>query len=1406
MRPTLPRQLLTFLRLALLVCFLCTASHVLAQATSAGTITGTVTDPSGAVIPGAVITVTDPSTKSVRTTTSNANGLYVLPDVPPGHYAVTAVKAGFSTDAIADLTISVGAQSTANFKLAIGAESTTVDVVASNSDLQTLNASTAETVDPQLVDSLPAIGRDVSSFAAFMPGVTPGGNVAGTVADQAVFMLDGGDNSSDMDGSMLSYTGSFGNSTTGGFLGASSSGVMPMPQDSVEEFRVATTGQTADFNNSSGMESNVVTKRGHDQWHGSAYEYYLDNNFNGNTWQNNFPTATFAGNTGAAAVLNGATTYTKKPSYHFSRFGGAAGGKLPKGHFLGGDTYVFANYEGFRYPLAATFERAVPSAAFLAGQLTFTGTAPAGSTCTNNGGNPATFTCFDADTRGLDPRHIGLSLNPVLKNFYQTKLPVAGNSYSGGTFDTSCSLVSSSYCDQVNTIGYVGNVLTPQTSNFVATRIDHDFGQKWHVNATFHYYKFVTTTSNQVDIGGGVAGDTVGAIKALAPRPQQPIYMTVGVTTNISSTLTNDFHASFLRNFWQWKNAGDAPQTAGWGGAIEPGGEGGATTGVLAPYNVNAQNTRTRIWDGKDTLFRDDVTKLKGNHLILGGGSFEHKNMYHQRTDNGNAINYSTTYQIGDAAGGGVVNYSQGLQSVGANLGSTDARIIDEFYGIVTESQVANTYTNSKGVLSLNPPQTSFFDNPHVPFYNIYATDTWKVKPNITFNYGLAYAIEMPPSEANGNQVMFTDASGNAIQVKKFLQNRAVAAQNGAVFNNAPNGINPEVGFALIKNVQNAPGGGKYPYNPFYGGVSPHVSVAWSPSGKMFGKLGDGGTVVRVGYSRIYGRINGDIQGLNPILSPGLVLATQCKYAQNAATTGAYTGTGGCTNNGSSFNDSTVFRFGPDGTTAPLFNAPANLTTPVYHPGFDGPGVAVASPVDPTFKPNYVDTINVSIQRQINRKTLIEVGYIGRNIRNELLEMNPNAVPYMLSQGGQTFAAAYANIEGAFGCTISASLCAKSAVPTVTPQPFFETALGGTGSAYCGSTSCTQAVVNKNVANFRTQKVFNIYSGLDNNVNGAGGAGFLFPRTLMGTPVTNTANPLNGVGGQVGSGMTVATSNNYGNYNGVYVSVKTTNYHGLTLQENLTYSKALGINPITQATSGNVPNDSYNLSLGYGVDGYNQKYIFNTFIVWQIPYYQDQHGVIGRVLGGWTVAPVVTAGTGQPLNCYTNNEGSNGGQSFGQGDGNNIGSTEQCIFTTPYAKSLRTNRGIFGGTDPNGVAVGTSVHKGSPSAAVNIFRNPAAVFDSVRAPILGLDTRDSGAGPIPGLGYLDLDVSVKKDIVVFERFKLQATGVFTNVMNHMEFANSSSSTISLQSVSSWGVYKSQGNNPRQIQMGLRASF
>jgi hypothetical protein len=1326
------------------------------QATSSGTIIGVVKDASGALIAGATITAIDATSNAKYTTVTNKDGAFVMPGVNPGTYAISAAKTGFATDMIAAQPITVGSQTNANFALAVGSESTVIDVVAQNSDLQTLNATIGDTVTPEQIASLPSVGRDVSTFATLQPGVTPGGNVAGTVSDQAVFTLDGGNNSSDMDGGMQSYTGAFGGNTTGmSGIGNGASGVMPMPQDSIEEFRVATSGQTADFNNSSGSQVQVVTKRGTNTYHGTVYETYLDSSFGAGSWQNNL-------------------AHTAKSIYHFDRFGASIGGAIAP-NFLGGKTYLFVNYEGFRYPNSGIIERVVPSASFIRGDITFTAST----------GSP-TFTA--AQIKAADPR--GLGVNPTVQAFWQKYEPQQGTTYSGGNFDPSTngcgSLSSTVTCDGVNTLGYISHIKLPQTSNFYVGRLDHDFGSKEHFNISYRYYKLVNLTSNQYDIGGAFAGDPVGQAVATDPRPQQPWYLAAGLTTNISSSFTSNFHYSYLRNFWDWsdKGANPLPLTGGGllGGALEPGGE-SATTALL-PANVNNQSIRTRIWDGHDHFIGEDLTKLKGNHLIQFGGQYQHNYAFHNRTDNGGSVDYYTTYQLGETGNAGFVNFPtlQANGITGANSVSANERLLAMNLGVVTDSQVV--YTRSGANLTLNPPLTAAYDQSTILFYNAYVSDTWHARPSLTVNLGLGYAIEKPPVEKNGKQVALVDGADNPVSAQQFLNARAGAAALGQVYN-------PELGFALIGNTAN--GGTKYPFKPFYAALSPRLSLAWNPrfdEESIMGKIfGSSATVIRGGYGRVYGRLNGVGLVLNPLLGPGLIQSVDCQYALASGACGA----------SGSATDSTAFRIGTDGNSAPLPAATQNLPQPFY-PGINGSQTSSAQSLDPNLRPSAVDSFNLTFQRQITRKTLVEVGYIGRLIHNEFEGENLDNVPYMLSVGGQTFANAYAAVEHAYACDQSAGACqyntAQKIHPTVANQPFFENALGGATSAYCAAyASCTAAFIANENANIGQQKVWQIFSDLD---NGKFIQGPLFPgysRIMTGTPIPNSVN---GANGSLGTGTELATSNGYGNYNAGFITFKATNFHGLTAQENFTYSKALGLNDSAQSSSNLVPNDAFDLKKSYGVQGYNQKFIFNTFLVYSTPWYKNQNGIIGRLAGGWTISPIFTAGSGQPHGCTDNGSAS---QAFGEGN-STYGDNEECVFTTPYKGGYHTNRNAVSGTDPYGHTI-ASAYSGTGPLAVNVFANPTAVWNTVRPPILGLDEKDGGDGPIPGLPYWNMDVSIRKVIKVYERATLEFSGVSTNVLNHLVF---SSGGLSLTSPTNFGVVTSQTNAPRQIQMSVRASF
>ena len=1318
-------------RVVLLVVALCcllalTPSALLAQAASTGTVAGTVTDPSGAAVAGAGVTLVDPSTNDSRKTTTNETGRYLFANVPPGTYNLTINKTGFRVTKFSGQVVTVGSALTLNATMELGSVSQVVEVTATGADLQTLNATVGNSVSGDLLTSLPSIGRDTSTFVTLQPGVSPDGSVAGAVVDQSTFLLDGGQNTNDMDGSMQVYTPSFAGDPTGGIvsnaIGGAPTGVMPTPLDSVEEFKVNTANQTADFNSSAGAQIQVVTKRGTNAWHGTAYEYYLDNNFNANSWDNN--------NTG-----------TKLPSYHYSRAGGAFGGPIIPKTVLGGKTYFFANFEGFWWKNSATYERAVPTAAMRAGILTFPDAA----------GNPVQYNlntgtnCGSTGTSACDPRGIGI--NSLVQQMWTKYMPLPN--------DPSCGALLGSRCDGLNEQGFKGNMSLPYTSYFGVARLDHDFGAKWHFNASYRYYRLTRATNSQVDIGGFFPGDTLGTPASLSLRPQQPWYLVGGLTTNITPNTTNDFHFSYLRNYWSWNDPGGVVQSAGLGGALEPFGE--FSTTALVPYNVNTQNVRTRFWDGQDKFFRDDITILKGNHLFTFGGAYQRNYNYHQRSDNGGGINYQPTYQLGDSVGGGLVDFSSTLPAgvSSSRWGRNSAAVL----GIVTDSQVA--YTRSGPTLTLNAPLTHAFDQSTIPYYNVYWSDSWRMKPSFTLTYGLGWTLEMPPVEKFGKQIELVDDAGQQLDVMAYLNARKAAALQGNVYN-------PVVGFALVGNTG---GGQKYPYQPFYGSFSPRFAAAWNPNihegflGKMFG---GNKSVIRGGYSRVYGRLNGVDLVLVPLLGTGLIQPVQCRKANMNGTCGG------------SVDVSNAFRVGTDGLVAPLPAAAPFLPQPTF-PGVNDVSAAAGEALDVHFRPNVVDSFDLTIQRQLTNKVLLEVGYIGRRITHEYQPININAVPHMMTLGGQKFSAAYAAIEKGLGCDISLNACGAN-IPstsaaaityanTFAAQPFFETALGGPGSAYCtGFASCTAAVVYKESFakdNLVTQSVWNLWSDLDKGA-------FTFPRSMLNTPLAGAF----GGNGQLSSGVGVNASVGYGNYNAGFVSLKMTNWKGLTLQQNFTYSKALGTGAFVQATSEYTPNDAFDLHNMYGLQNFDRKFVYNIYGLYEPPFYKGQHGLAGHVLGGWQISPVFAVGSGAPTYCYTNTNG----QSFGSADGANFFSNEQCIFTKGYK-------------------VNTSLHNNNGN--LNLFADPAGVFATVRNPILGIDSGTGGYGNIRGLSYWNMDMRVTKNVKIIERVNAEFQFVVTNLFNHPVFYDP---TNDITSPDTWGVISSQGNNPRAMQFGIRLSF
>lgn len=490
-----------------LLCAVLLAPGLMMSQVSYGTVTGRITDPTGAVVPGAKVTLRDRTTNITRSVESNNTGLYVFSDVKPSTYDVTVTKEGFQKAVVNGQAVIVGLSLTLNVTLQVGTTTQTVQITATpGAELQTLNSTIGTTLSGNAMLQMPTFSRDATSLLYFQPTAVSGfngatgditsGTVAGQTPDQNTYSIDGGNATDDLSGD-------------NGYINGFNVGVaaIPTPIESIEEFRVTDTNATASFSNSSGGHVMLITKRGSDTFHGSAYDFLQNSALDTNDWNNNF--------TGQA-----------KPVSSYNRFGFDVGGPMLP-NIAGGKTYFYFFYEGFRWPRSTIYERDVPSALMRQGILQFR----------DANGNVVQYNMKNSTQCGptggqlCDP--MGLGLNPVISDVWSKYEPMP-NDFNAG--------------DRLNTFGFQGPVSIPQSSNYLTGRVDHDFGARLRWFASYRWYNLKNPTTSQVDIGGLVSGDKLGVPHAISSNPNNPRYFVTGLTATLAPDLTNDFHFSYLRN------------------------------------------------------------------------------------------------------------------------------------------------------------------------------------------------------------------------------------------------------------------------------------------------------------------------------------------------------------------------------------------------------------------------------------------------------------------------------------------------------------------------------------------------------------------------------------------------------------------------------------------------------------------------------------------------------------------------------------------------------------------------------------------------------------------------------------------------------------------------------------------
>ena len=353
-----------------------TVAPALAQLDT-GTIVGTVTDSSGAVLPGVTVTATQTATGVAQTTVTNDSGQFIFPGLRVGLYTVAAELPGFRRGVRTDVTLSVQDRRNVDFVLEVGAVTEALIVSGRSELLQTQSADIGAVVDERQVRDLPLLGRRYAELALLAPGVVvaPAGitsrgedtffNANGNFATWNNYTLDGADNNS------LSTN-----------LQERSPQVVAPPVDALQEFKVQTRTYSAEFGKAAGAVINASVKQGSNQFRGTLFEFFRDEALNANTWDNN-----------RAGV--------KKGPFNQHILGGVLGGPILRNRM-----FFFGDYQATRTERALSQTTTVPSARMRAGDLSeLTGNMVAANPFVPAG-------CVNAATKQIDPSCI----DPVARN------------------------------------------------------------------------------------------------------------------------------------------------------------------------------------------------------------------------------------------------------------------------------------------------------------------------------------------------------------------------------------------------------------------------------------------------------------------------------------------------------------------------------------------------------------------------------------------------------------------------------------------------------------------------------------------------------------------------------------------------------------------------------------------------------------------------------------------------------------------------------------------------------------------------------------------------------------------------------------------------------------------------------
>jgi hypothetical protein len=1236
------------------------ACVVVVQAQTGGsTVRGTIRDPQGNLVAGATVTLTNSEKNFSRTQSTTENGNFIFTAVPPDTYKLDVEATGFKRASVPQVTALVDTPLNVDIQLEVGALSETVVITsATEAPLNTSDATIGNTFESRRIEQLPLNARNPIGLLSLQPGVTRTGYVNGGRSDQANVLLDGVDNNEQQRGLDVVTDEAF-------------ASVLRSTPDSLQEFRVVTSNPNADQGRSSGAQVSLVTKSGTNDWHGSLYEFHRNTATTANDFFNNAAGSYAADDLPVLLGLkNPGDPIAPRPQLLRNVFGGAIGGPIKRDK-----AFFFFTYEGFREASETPVVREVPYPTLGQGIVRYftasgdsdpgcpAGT-PAGVNCLTPAEIEAGYIAANGDSPGINP--LTLAVLADAANRYPVNDATVG--------------------DGLNTGGFRFNAKTPAQLNTYIARFDLNLTDRQTLYLRGNY-QWDHVTRN-VYAGPDCGIDSTDNIQCFPDTPPLSIWnhpwgMAAGHTWTKSSTLLNRFTYGFTRA--AFTDSGESTENRV------------TFRFIFAPLGYRRSLKRVTPVHN----FVDDISWIKGDHSFSFGGNV--RLITNNRVASGSSFDDAIINPSFYNSSGAVLRRPFADIDPGFRNDTRDA--LASVIGRYSQYSANLVYDASGSLQPVGTPTERAFKTQE---YELYWQDSWRLRPNLTVNYGVRWSTSTPVYEANGIQVAPTPSLGD------YFARRVESSEGGMPFNDP-------ISFDLAGKGNNLPGYYKQDWNNF----APSISAAWSPDfgnnwlGRLVGR--NGRSVIRGGFRMTYDRIGSQLAvnfDLNNLA--GFTSARNINANTFDVTAGGAFGLGPLFDG---FNPNVRILDFPTATT-PI---PTSLVFPLTVASDEEQRIEVS--LDNTITTPYNYNFNLSYGRELGKGFSLEASYVGRFARKllatrDIMQLNNLRDP----ASGMTF-------YEAMGLLIDARYN-NTPITSLAAIPYFEN-LFPFAADWWGDPSLTA-----------TQASYAWIAPLD--LGGADITDYTFVQLIWDDSPTCTTCPFGGGPARfnnmfyqpqfaaLSAFSTVARSN----YNSAQFSLRKRFSNDFAFDFNYTLAHSLdnasGLQSSSSYGTAFIVN-ALDIDQNYASSDFDARHIINANWVTGLPwgrgkrFFSNMPKLADAVLGGWQLSGIFRWNSGLPVQ-------------------------------TPFDGGIwATNWNV----QSNGVRVrpiqATPTGAGSP----NLFRDPEAAYQSFRNARSG-EVGDRNV--LRNEGFITLDMGLSKSFKMpWEGHSLQFRWEVFNVTNTQRF-------------------------------------